>query len=50
LSKSYPRNVLVAFKFSNHHFYFQNCDFRALFCLFTANKTEIEKTTTKVIR
>jgi hypothetical protein len=49
LSKSYPRNLLVAFIFSNYHFYVQNCHFRALFCRFTANQAEIRKTTTKVI-
>jgi hypothetical protein len=48
-SKSYPRNLLVAFKFSNYHFKFQNCHFRALFCWFTAHQAEIRKNTTKVI-
>ena len=44
--KSYPRNILMTFKFSNYHFYFQNCHFRALFCRFTANQGKIRKMTT----
>jgi hypothetical protein len=36
-SKSYTRNLLLALRFSNFHFYVQNCRFRALFCRFTAN-------------
>jgi hypothetical protein len=30
-SKSYPRNLLVAFKLSNYHFYLQNCHFAHFF-------------------
>jgi hypothetical protein len=44
-SKPYPKNLLVAFKFSNSHFHIQNCRFRALFCGFTANQAEIQKIT-----
>jgi hypothetical protein len=40
-SKSYPRNLLVAFIFSNSHFYVQNCRFHTLFWRFTANQAEI---------
>jgi hypothetical protein len=43
--KSYTRNLLVAFKFSNFHFYVQNCRFRAFFCRFTANQAKIQKST-----
>jgi hypothetical protein len=35
-SKPYPRNLLVAFKLSNSHFYIENFWFSALFCRFTA--------------
>jgi hypothetical protein len=35
----------MAFKFSNFHFYVQNCRFRALFYRFTANQAEIQKIT-----
>jgi hypothetical protein len=45
-SKSCLRNLLMAFKFSNSDFYFQNCGFRALFGRFTANQAEIQKSTT----
>ena len=41
--KSYTRNLLLALRFSNFHFYVQNCRFRALFCRFTANQAEIQK-------
>jgi hypothetical protein len=44
--KSYTRNILVAFRFSNFHFYVQNCRFCALFCRFTANQAKIQKSTT----
>jgi hypothetical protein len=37
----------VTLKFSNYHFYSQNCHFRALFCRFTANQGEIRKNTTQ---
>ena len=35
----------MAFRFSNSHFYVQNFRFRALFCRFTANQAEIQKST-----
>jgi hypothetical protein len=44
-SKLYTRNLLVAFIFYNSHFYVQNYRFRALFCRFTANQAEIQKST-----
>jgi hypothetical protein len=44
-SKPYPRNLLVAFKFSYSHFHIQNCRFRALFFRFTANQVKIRKST-----
>ena len=48
--KSYTRNLLVAFKFSNFHFYVQNCRFRALCCWFTANQAKIQKSTSNTIQ
>jgi hypothetical protein len=42
-SEAYPRNLLVAFKFSNSHFHIQNCRFRALFCRFTTNQADIQR-------
>ena len=48
--KSYTRNLLVAFKFSNFHFYVQNCRFRALCCRFTANQAKIQKSTSNTIQ
>jgi hypothetical protein len=45
-SKPCPRNLLMAFKFSNSDFYFQNCGFRALYGRFKANQAEIQKSTT----
>ena len=47
---SYTRNLLVAFKFSNFHFYVQNCRFRALCCRFTANQAKIQKSTSNTIQ
>jgi hypothetical protein len=45
-SKSYPRNLLVAFLLSDYHFYFQNCQFRALFWRLTAYQAEIQNVVT----
>jgi hypothetical protein len=44
-SKSYRRNLLLALRISNSHFYVQNVRFRALFCRFTANQADIQKST-----
>ena len=40
----------MAFKFSNFHFYVQNCRFRALCCRFTANQAKIQKSTSNTIQ
>ena len=42
-SKTYSRNLLVSFKFSNYHFYSQNCHFCALFPRLTAYMIKIQK-------
>ena len=48
-SKSYPRNLLVPFIFSNYQFYVQDCRFRACFCRFTANQVKILNSTSHSI-
>jgi hypothetical protein len=48
-SKLYTRNLLVALRFSNSHFYVQNFRFRARFCRFTANHARTKKNTSHLM-
>ena len=48
-SKSYPRNLMVAFQLSHYHFYFQHYQFRALFPRLSAYEAEVQTNTTDSI-